>query len=125
VPWRRVLANRYVVVFGLLVVVTVAWNVYVSLHNDGLVTGRVVGADGAPVGGATVTLYEQTLTTLEPRATAVTGEDGRFHFDGQRAHHFVLVAAKNGAGASPRLAHRRYFRGQNVALSGALRLAGP
>lgn len=121
-PWRRVLANRYVAVGGLLGALTLAWNVYVGLHSDGIVTGRVVGSDGVAAAGATVTLFERTLTTLEPRATAVTGADGAFRFTGQAAHHFVLVAAKDGAGASPRTAFRRYFRGQRVALREALRL---
>ncbi len=119
---QRLLRNRYVLTFGLMAAVAVGWNVYVALHDDGLVVGRVVGVDGAAAAGVTVTFYERTLTTLEPRGTVVTGPDGGFRFNGQAAHHFVLVAAKAGAGASPRTAYRRYFRGQNVVLSAPLRL---
>ncbi len=67
-------------------------------------------------------LQEQTLTTLEPRATTVTDADGQFRFTGQPAHHFVLVAEKPGVGATPRLPYRRYFRGQNLVLREPLRL---
>lgn len=118
----RLLRNRYVVVFGLIAVGTAAWNGYVSLHSHGEVSGRVVGPDGAPVPGATVTLRERTLTTLEPRATAVTGADGDFRFTGQKAHHFVLEAKKDGVGAAPRATYRLYFRGQDVVLPAPLRL---
>jgi hypothetical protein len=112
----RLLRNRYVVVFGSLALITGAWNAYVALHDDGIIVGSVVTADGRPVGGATVALYERTLTTLEPRATVTTSDDGRFVFTGRRFHHFVLEARKDGVGAAPRTAHRLYFRGQNVTL---------
>ena len=119
----RLLANRYVVVLGVLAVVTAAWNGYVALHDDGVIAGRVVAvADGRPVPGATVTLYERTLTTLEPRAATATGADGEFRFTGQRFHHFALEAKKEGVGQAPRTAHRLYFRGQNVTLSDPLTL---
>ncbi len=118
----RPLGNRYVVVFGLLVLATAAWNLYVALHDDGRVEGRVVGPDGRLVRGATVRLHERTLTTLEPRATAETGAAGEFRFAGQRVHHFVLEATKDGVGTSARTAYRLYFRGQSVVLPEPLRL---
>jgi hypothetical protein len=111
----RVLRNRYVLVLGLLSLATVAWNLYVAAHAHGIVTGRVIGPDGQPVAEATVTLFERTLTTLEPRSTTRTGPDGRFRFTGHRAHHLVLEAAKGGVGRSPRVSFRLYFRGQDLA----------
>ena len=121
---RRWLLNRYVLVFGAIAVVVVAWNLYVATHDDGHIAGVVVGPDGRPVAGATVTLRERTLTTLEPRATVRTGARGEFLLSGQRVHHFVLEAQKEGVGASPRTAFRLYFRGQNFTLPVPLRLAG-
>jgi hypothetical protein len=114
-----------VVVLGALALTTAAWNVYVLFHDDGRLTGRVVGPDGQPVAGALVRLQERTLTTLEPRATALTGPDGTFRFTGHRLHHLVLEAAKDGVGRSPRVAVRLYFRGQNHTLPSPLRLASP
>ncbi len=121
---RRWLLNRYVVVFGTIAAVIFSWNVYVATHDDGRIAGMVVGPDGRPVPGATVTLRERTLTTLEPRATVRTGERGEFLLTGQRVHHFVLEAQKEGVGASPRTAFRLYFRGQNFTLPVPLRLGG-
>ena len=119
------LRNRYVVVFGSLALATAAWNGYVALNDDGRIAGRVVAADGQPVAGATVALYERTLTTLEPRGTTTTADDGGFLFTGMLLHHFVLEARKEGVGAAPRTAYRLYFRGQNVTLSVPLALREP
>jgi Carboxypeptidase regulatory-like domain len=118
----RLLRNRYVVMLGALALLTAAWNGYVATRNDGIVEGRVVDAAGRPLAGATVILHERTLTTLEPRARATTGPDGTFRFEGQPAHHLVLVAEKAGLGATPRLGYRRWFRGQNLVLPAPLRL---
>ena len=119
------LGSRYVIVFGSLALVTVVWNAYVALHNDGIIAGRVAGVDGRPVAGATVALYERTMTTLEPRGTATTAGDGSFRFSGRKLHHFVLEARKEGVGVAPRTDHRLYFRGQNVMLSTPLALREP
>ena len=99
---RGLLLNRYTVVLGAIAVIAIAWNLYVATHNDGRIAGRVVGPDGQAVAGATVTLRERTLTTLEPRATVETDGAGGFAFTGQRIHHFVLEAAKSGVGKSER-----------------------
>ena len=121
--WRQLLGNRYTIVLGLIAVGTAAWNLYVIRHDQGLVEGRVLDAVGRPAAGATVALYERTLTTLEPRGSAETDAEGRFRFRGQPAHHFVLEAKKAGSGQSPRTSVRRYFRGQNLVLAEPLRLA--
>jgi hypothetical protein len=121
---RGILLNRYTMTFGAIAVVAIAWNIYVVTHSDGRIAGRVVGPDGQGVAGAMVTLREKTLTALEPRATVETDAAGAFAFSGQRAHHFVLEAAKIGVGKSERTAHRRAFRGQGLSLSEPLRL-GP
>ena len=120
--WWRFLGNRYTIVFGLLAIVTAAWNLYVIRHDQGLVDGRVLDAAGRPAAGATVALFERTLTTLEPRGTTETDANGRFRFAGQPAHHIVLEARQADGGRSPRITVRRYFRGQNLVLADPLRL---
>ncbi len=44
---RRILLNRYTIVFGTIALVVIAWNLYVATHNDGRISGRVVGAGRA------------------------------------------------------------------------------
>jgi hypothetical protein len=113
---------RYLCVVGALVLLVGGCNLWVALHDDGVVRGRVVQADGRPAAGATVSFWEKTLTTLERRTATETGPDGRFVLTGQAAHHFALQAEKSGLGASPRTLYRRYFRGQNLVLDEPLRL---
>jgi 5-hydroxyisourate hydrolase-like protein (transthyretin family) len=120
--WRRLLGNRYTIVLGLLAAGVAAWNLYVIRHDQGIVEGRVLDAAGRPAAGASVALFERTLTTLELRATAQTDGDGRFRFTGQPAHHLVLEARHAGGDRSPRMVVRRYFRGQNLVLADPLRL---
>jgi hypothetical protein len=113
---------RYLLVLGMTAVLVTGWNVWVALHNDGIVRGQVLEADGRPAAGATVTFWEKTLTTLERRATAQTQPDGRFVFVGEAAHHFALQAERSGPDGSPRKLYRRYFRSQNLVLTEPLRL---
>ena len=115
---------RYVLLLAAGAVLVLAWNGWIALHDDGVVRGRVVQADGTPAAGATVTFWEKTLTTLERRAVTDTGPDGGFVFIGQAAHHFALQAEKRGVGASPRALYRRYFRSQNLVVDEPLRLRG-
>jgi hypothetical protein len=119
---RPFLLNRYTIVLGLIAALVIGWNLYVATHDQGHIAGRVVGPDGRAVPGATVTLREKTLTTLEPRVAAQTDGAGAFYFAGQRAHHFVLEATKDGVGTSERIAYRLAFRGQNLTLGAPLRL---
>ena len=48
------LNNRFVITFGTIAVLVAVWNVYIAYHDHGLIEGRVVGPNGAPVAGATV-----------------------------------------------------------------------
>jgi carboxypeptidase family protein len=113
---------RYVFVVAICAGLVLGWNGWIALHDDGIVRGRVVQADGRPVAGATVSFWEKTLTTLERRTAVETGPDGAFAFTGQAAHHFALQAEKPGLGASPRTLYRRYFRSQNLVVEEPLRL---
>jgi len=121
--WRPWLFNRVTVTTLLIALLVVGWNLYVVAHDDGILTGTVVGPGGAPVEGAKVVLSERTLVSLEPIAETTTGADGGFRFAKHDRHRVVLTASKDGVGASGRLEVRLYFRNQNRQLDQPLRLA--
>jgi hypothetical protein len=117
-----VLRTRWVVVPTVLAVLILIWNIYVVLHNHGVIEGRVVDAHGAAVPGAKVTLLEQNVTTYTERSHTTTDADGRFVFRDNRSHHVKLVAEKEGAGQSPRRDLRLWFRAQDRVLATPLEL---
>ena len=100
------------------------WNVYVAFNDDGIIDGRVVGADGAPVEGATVTLTERTLLVAQPRGSMTTDADGHFVFRGHDLHHLFLEASKKGEGSAGPFEYRLYFKGENIMLRAPLKLSG-
>jgi hypothetical protein len=113
---RSVLYNRYTITFGIIALLAVAWNVYVLLNDDGIVTGYVVAADGTPIAGATVVLSEKTLLVTAPRDKTTTDADGHFTFSGHSFYHVYLEAYKEGVGRAPQQDYHLYFRGQNMHL---------
>ncbi len=121
--WRPWLINRVTVTFGTIALVILLWNLYVIANDDGILTGAVVGPDGAPVEGARVVLSERTIVSLEPIAETVTDAAGRFRFERHDRHHVVLTAEKDGLGDSGRVEVRLYFRNQNKELGNPLRLS--
>lgn len=122
---RSWLANRFVAVPLAIAVVVVAWNVYVSGHNGGIVRGEVVGPDGRSVEGATVSMMEQNFTTNSDRGKTTTRADGSFEFTDNRSHNIQLRAEKTGVGRSDAVIVRLYFRAQNVTLPEPLRIKPP
>jgi hypothetical protein len=121
--WRYWLINRVTITFGTIAIVIVLWNIYVLQHDDGILAGVVVGADGRPVVGAEVVLSERTIVSLDPIARTETDDDGHFRFNRHDRHRVVLTASKPGLGASGRLEVRLYFRNQNRELDQPLQLA--
>jgi hypothetical protein len=120
----RLLRHRYVAVPLAIGVAVLGWNVYVARHDDGIVRGAVVGPDGRPVPGATVTMMEQNFTTNSDRGKTLTREDGTFEFTDNRSHNIQLRAEKPGVGRSDLVVVRLYFQAQNVTLRDPLRI-GP
>ena len=122
---RRILAvlrHRFVAVPLAIAVVVAGWNAYVSRHDDGIVRGEVVGPDGRPVAGATVSMMEQNFTTNSDRGKTTTRADGTFEFTDNRSHNIQLRAEKPGLGRSELVVVRLYFRAQNVTLREPLRI---
>lgn len=119
---RRWLFNRFSITFGILAVLIAVWNVYVEANNTGLIAGRVIGPDGAPVTGAIVSLSERTLLVTRPKGTAETDEDGQFKFENQDVYRLYLAAEKPGVGETPAREFRLYFKGQELVLENPLKL---
>ena len=62
--------------------------------DPGTVSGVVLGVDGLPLNGATVTLYDEFQ---EPTgAPQVTGADGLFEFGGLETGDYFVGATKTG-----------------------------
>lgn len=120
--WLR---SRWVIVPGLMVVVTLAWLAYVGNHDHGVVEGAVVDAAGRPVGGAAVVLYERGFVTHEQRGRATTAGDGTFRFTDNRSHSIQLEAEAPGLGRSDRRIVRLWFAAQDTKLDTPLRFAAP
>jgi len=118
--FRTILMSRFFFLPVLLLAVVLSWNIYITMHNGGLVRGRVMGPDGAPVAGATVRLMEQNFTTNSDRGQALTQADGSFEFVDNRSHNIQLRAEKNGFMRSEQRLVRLYFRAQNTTLDAPL-----
>jgi hypothetical protein len=116
------LINRFTITFGTIALVVLLWNLYVLEHDDGILTGQVVGPDGKPVAAAEVVLNERTIVSLAPIATTTTDNDGKFEFTKHDRHFVVLTASKPAVGASGRYDVRLYFRNQNRQLAEPLQL---
>lgn len=121
---KRVLLSRFVIVPLLLAVVIAGWNLYVSLHDHGLLAGHVVNASGAPVAGATVVLFTHDFVTQVEKARTTTDADGAFRF-AHNDSHLVQLQAQDAGAASSRITIRLWFRAQDRVLRTPLRLLPP
>lgn len=121
---QALLTNRWIVVPGVLAMVVSAWNVYVAMHNNGLVEGRVVDARGHAAAGSKVVLFERGFVTFSPKAETHTNSAGEFRFTGFRNHALQLEAEDLHLGHSERRTVRLWFQSQDTTLGEPLRLSG-
>ena len=122
--WRTILSNRFVLVPGVIAAVVLVWNIYVAMHNHGVVVGRVVDVNGNPVADATVALWIFNFTTYEEKEHVTTDARGDFRFSNNPSYKLQISAEKPGVGRSDRVPVFLYFRSQDVDLSSPLRLGG-
>jgi len=117
------LGSRWVIVPGVIAIVTLLWNAYVAAHDHGIVEGRVVDAAGRPVGGATVMLFERGFVTHQERERQTSDAQGAFRFMDNRSHSIQLEADAPGLGRTDRRIVRLWFAAQDVKLEQPLRFA--
>ena len=120
--WQRLLLNRFVVVLGMLILLTVSWNLWVVTHDHGIVAGRVIDASGAPVEGAEVKLWVFNFATFVVKASTVSKSDGSFAFTNNPSHNIQVSAEKAGKGRSARVSIRLYFASEDFTLQQPLLL---
>lgn len=117
--WLR---SRWTVVPALIAAATLGWNLYVAAQATGVIEGRVVDASGRPIEGATVTLFNRSFITNDPRQRAVTNHGGRFRFESNDSHAVQLEAEIEGI-RSERVTVRLWFRAQQRRVDAPLILA--
>jgi hypothetical protein len=122
--WKGWLLNRFVLVPTALAVIALGWNAWVVTHNHGIVAGRVIDANGAPVEGAKVQLWVFNFATFNTNASTTTKPDGSFSFENNPSHNIQISAEKPGVGRSARISVRLYFSSQDFRLKDPLRLDG-
>lgn len=113
---RRVLTSRFFVVPTAIALVTIGWNIYVSLHAHGVLTGRVVDTAGHPLANATVVLYTHDFVTQAEKERTKTDASGGFAFADNDSHLIQLQALDNDR-MSPRVTIRLWFRAQDYLLA--------
>ncbi len=113
----RFMRSRFVVVPAILAVLIGGWNLYVTQHDHGRLSGQVLTASGQPVPGATVILYQQQFTNQIEHARTQTDAQGRFRFADNDAHLVQLQARAPDGAQSPRVTVRLWFRAQDRVLS--------
>ncbi len=123
-PWWRLVINRFVLVPAAIGLAVLAWNVYVSTHNHGVIAGTVIDPAGRPVPGATVVLWVLNFTTYVEKTRTTTDSAGRFVITDNDSHNIRVAAEKPDIGRSPRIPVRLYFRAQDIELREPLVLSG-
>ncbi len=119
------LASRWVVLPFSMLVATLAWLGYVAQHNHGTIEGRVVNAQGQPVAGAAVRLFERGFVTHQEKARTTSDGTGMFRFDNNPSHSIQLEAEAPGLGRTERRAVRLWFAGQDTRIAEPLRFPPP
>ena len=116
--------SRWVIVPSALALSIILWNLYVAVHANGIVGGRVVDAGGRPVADATVTLFERSFVAYTAKDRVKTDAEGLFRFTDNQNHALQIEAEAPTLGKSDRLPVRLWFRAQDFRLADPLRLAG-
>jgi len=105
------LANS-IVIFVILAAL-VGWLAFVSLNNDGVITGVVVDGKGNPVAGARVLVREKTLQLIKPPVGTDTDSKGVYRFKDMKIIEFLISARKDGYKSAQPAHYHLYFKGEH------------
>lgn len=119
------LRNRFFLAFFVLVILIAVVNFYVSRHDDGILIGKVLDNQGAPVVKAKITLLKQALIGFEEIDSQYTDEEGTFRFSRHNQHHPALQVEADGYSKSDLRRVRLYFRNQNRQMQQPIILSQP
>ena len=114
---RRALGHRFVAVPLALIVVVVAWNVYIAFNDHGIIEGEVRDKAGAPVAGATVIFFERNFMYYEEKQRATTDTRGAYRFTDMKTHIGQIEARTDDGRKSARRQLRLWFRSQDTAVA--------
>lgn len=114
-------SSRWFIVPTLMLVTILGWMAYVSRHAHGLIEGRVVDANGKPVPGATVLIFDRGFVTHEERGRTRTDAQGRFRITDNPSHSVQLEARTEALGRTERYELRLWFAAQDTQLPEPLR----
>jgi hypothetical protein len=67
------------------------WNLDVTPHAHGVVTGADIDAAGRPLSGALIRLHRREFVSQQEKARTMSDQDGRFRFDGNTSGPAALV----------------------------------
>jgi len=112
--WKAILTNRFVVLPLALAIIVGAWNIYIALHDDGLITGEVRDASGAPIPGAAVIFFERNFINYQEKQRVTTDARGAFRFTDMNVHVGQLEARLPDGRNSERRQLQLWFRAQNT-----------
>jgi hypothetical protein len=122
--WRRRLRHRFFIVPLALALLVGAWNLYIGLHDGGIIEGEVRDRAGAPVPGATVIFFERNFVYYQEKQRTTTDGTGTYRFTGMQVHVGQLEARTDDGRHSERRQLRLWFRAQDTEVA-PLVVAGP
>lgn len=112
--WRPILTNRFVAVPLVVAAIVAAWNGYIAFNDDGLISGEVRDASGAPVADAAVIFFERNFINYQEKQRVTTDARGAFRFTGMNIHVGQLEARLPDGRNSERRQLQLWFRAQNT-----------
>ena len=114
-------ASRWFIVPALMLATVLGWLSYVTRHDNGLIEGRVVDAQGRPVPDATIRIFDRGFVTHQERGRTRSDAQGNFRITDNQSHSVQLEAETAALGRSERYELRLWFAAQDARLEQPIR----